>query len=148
MVYILAPILAPFLALAATIGLTLAIEYPVIYCTGITKNGSYIVAVNALTNVILNAGAIIVYAFSLIRFRGLYGAGVYSWIFLLEISIIPISEALLYTKVSEASQKKVMIVTYIANILSFLIGLIIVGLLTGKGIHGISDFFISLRGGI
>ncbi len=146
MIYIFAPILLPFLALAGTIGLTLAIEYPIIYNTGITRNGKYIVAVNALTNVVLNAGTFIIYAISFFSFGRLSDSGIYSWILLLELAVIPSSEALLYMKVSEVSEKKVVLVTYIANILSFLIGLIIVGLITGKGIHGISEFFIELKG--
>ncbi|MBP5661132.1 MAG: hypothetical protein J6X08_07375 [Lachnospiraceae bacterium] len=146
MFYLLAPILAPFLALAGTIGLTLAVEYPIIYRTGITKNGRYIVAVNALTNVVLNAGTVIIYAISFFSFSRITDSGIFIWIMLSEIIAIPISEALLYMKVSESSKKKVVLVTYIANILSFLIGLIIVGLLTGKGIHGISDVFSTLKG--
>lgn len=146
MIYIFAPILAPFLALAGTIGLTLAIEYPIIYCTGITRNGRYIVAVNALTNVVLNAGTILIYAISFFSFVRSNGPGIFMWILLMEFAAVPICEALLYMKVSEASKKKVVLVTYIANILSFLIGLVIVGLFTGKGIHGISDFFISVKG--
>ncbi|MCR5721969.1 MAG: hypothetical protein K6G72_06475 [Lachnospiraceae bacterium] len=146
MIYILAPVLMPILMLAGTIGLTLAIEYPIIYCTGITRNGRYIVAVNALTNVVLNAGMIVIYVISSFTFVRSNGPGMFIWILLMEFAVIPISEALLYMKVSEASKKKVVLVTFIANILSFLIGLVIVGLFTGKGIHGISDFFISLKG--
>lgn len=143
MIYILAPILMPILMLAGTIGLTLVIEYPIIYGMGITKNGRYIVAVNALTNVVLNSGTLLIYAISFVRSNE---PGIFIWILLMEFAVIPISEALLYIKVSEASKKKVVLVTYIANILSFLIGLVIVGLFTGKGIHGISDFFIELKG--
>lgn len=146
MIYILAPILMPILMLAGTIGLTLVIEYPIIYCTGITRNGRYIVAVNALTNVVLNAGMIVIYVISSFTFVRSNGLGMFTWILLMEFAAIPISEALLYMKVSEASKKKVVLVTYIANIMSFLIGLVIVGLFTGKGFHGISDFFISMKG--
>ena len=95
---------------------------------------------------VLNAGTLILYAFSFFGIGRSTGAGVYIWILLAELTAIPISEALLYMKVSKASKKKVVLVTYIANILSFLIGLMVVGLFTGKGIHGISDFFISMKG--
>lgn len=143
MIYILAPVLMPIFMLAGTIGLTLAIEYPIIYCTGITRNGRYIVAVNALTNVVFNTGTLLFYVISFVRSNE---PGIFIWILLMELAVIPISEALLYMKVSKASKKKVVLVTYIANIMSFLIGLVIVGLFTGKGIHGISDFFISMKG--
>ncbi|MBO4678323.1 MAG: hypothetical protein J5626_01490 [Lachnospiraceae bacterium] len=137
----------PILLIAGTILLTLAVEYPIVYKAGITRNKRYIVAVNALTNMCLNMGVVIVFILSVkvSESAALYRVNV--WTLFAEAILIPVAETALYLKVSRASAVKVLLITYAANFLSFLVGLFVVGLFTGKDVHGISRFFISIFGG-
>jgi len=138
--------LLPVLAIAGTILLTLAVEYPIVYFTRITRSKSYIVAVNALTNVILNATIVIICLISINEAQSKITYRVNIWTFFAEILLIPVTEAILYFKVSKESSAKVLLITYLANFISFLVGLIVVGLFMGEGFHGIRDFFMSVFG--
>ncbi|MBR6307042.1 MAG: hypothetical protein IKR39_00365 [Lachnospiraceae bacterium] len=145
--YLLYIFVVPFVLLAGTILLTLAVEYPIIYNTGITRNKKYIVAVNALTNVCLNVGVVTVFTVNMLGNGRDITNGINIWTLFAELVLIPVTEAILYFKISKESSTKVLLVTYAANFASFLIGLFIVGLFTTKSIHGISSFFVSLFGG-
>lgn len=129
-------ILIPIVLLAGTIGLTLAIEFPIIFFTGITRNKNYIVAVNALTNVCLNTVLILSFLFNMREYEQTLSIVTLA----LELTAIPIAESLLYLKISEAPKVKVWLITYLANFASFLVGLFVVGLIGGS-VHGISEFF-------
>ncbi|MBR5993545.1 MAG: hypothetical protein IK018_07045 [Lachnospiraceae bacterium] len=137
----------PIALLAGTILLTLMVEFPIVYCTGITRNKKYIVAVNALTNVCLNAGIIIVFLFDMSGTQWKLERDICIWTLFAELTLIPVAEAVLYFMISKKSSIKVLLVTYVANFASFIFGLFVTGLLTDRGIHGISRFFIKLFGG-
>lgn len=146
--YILLYILGfPIALLAGTILLTLMVEFPIIYCTGITRNKKYIVAVNALTNVCLNVGIIIVLLFDMSAKQLKLERDICIWTLFAELTLIPVAEAVLYFMISKASSIKVLLVTYAANFASFIFGLFVTGLLTNRGIYGISWFFSKLFGG-
>lgn len=130
-------ILLPILMLAATIGLTLAVEFPIIYYSGITRNKKYIVAVNALTNVCLNVGLVFSFLISTANTGGWTEYASVVWTLLAEVLLIPVVEARLYMKVSAQPKKKIWIITYVANIASYLIGALIFALVFG-GAEGIS----------
>lgn len=130
-------ILLPILMLAATIGLTLAVEFPIIYYSGITRNKKYIVAVNALTNVCLNVGLVFFFLISTANAGGWTEYASVVWTLLAEVLLIPVVEARLYMKVSAQPKKRIWILTYVANIASYLIGALIFALVFG-GAEGIS----------
>ena len=140
--------LAPILLIAGTILLTLLVEFPIVYCTGITGDKRYIVAVNALTNVCLNAVVILVYVVSMAGSRRTADFRMGVWTLFAEAILIPVAETALYLKVSKASAVKVLLITYLANFTSFFVGLIAVGLCTGHGFHGIGNFFMIVFGGL
>ena len=135
---LLRTILLPLLMLAVTIGLTLAIEFPIIYFSGITKNKKYIVAVNALTNVCLNAGIILLFVFTMFKAGGWRKYTVPVWTILCEVVLIPVTEAMLYTKVSDQTRKKIWILAYAANICSYVIGGLIFSVVF-KGVDGLDE---------
>ncbi|MBO4616676.1 MAG: hypothetical protein J5717_04950 [Lachnospiraceae bacterium] len=130
-------ILLPILMLAATIGLTLAVEFPIIYYSGITRNKKYIVAVNALTNVCLNVGLVFFFLASTANAGGWTEYASVVWTLFAEVLLIPVVEARLYMKVSTQPKKRIWILTYVANIASYLIGALIFALVFG-GAEGIS----------
>ena len=115
-------LLIPVLLIIATIGLTLAVEFPIVYLSGVTRNKIYIVSVNAVTNVALNMGIVILYALSFAAGYGVYRYGIPLWTIVSELCLIPVAEAVLYIKISSESKKKIWFVTYVANLCSYLIG--------------------------
>ena len=121
----------PIALLAGTILLTLIVEFPIIYCAGITRNKKYIVAVNALTNVCLNVGIIIVFFFNMSGAGRRLEKSIDIWTLFAELTLIPIAEAVLYFMISGESNIKVLLITYAANFASFLAGLFVTGLFTG-----------------
>ena len=140
-------IILPVLLIAGTILLTLLVEFPIIYYTHITRSKRYIVAVNALTNVCLNMGVVLFYVLYVLKNSDFVARHKVSiWTFFAEIVLIPFTETLLYLKLSKESAGKVFLITYLANFFSFLVGLIVVGLLEGRGFYGIRDFFATLFG--
>ena len=100
---------------------TIWIETPVIVKSGITANKKYIAAINSITNTVFNSVLLVFLFFSL--FRGTTLPIV--WSVLGELILIPLVEILAYKKVSKAPLKRIIIFTYIANILSCVVGLII-----------------------
>ena len=137
----------PILLIAGTILLTLVVEYPIVYYSGITRSRKYIVAVNALTNVCLNAGTLIVFLLNISKNSARITHAINIWIFFAELLWIPLAESVLYFKISKQSSTRVLLVTYAANFASFLIGLFVVGVFTDKNLHGIRSFFSSVFGG-
>ena len=130
-----------------TILLTVLFEFPIIYGTRITRNKRYIVAVNALTNVCLNAGIVAVFLININGSNMVIEKRIEIFTFFAEAILIPVAETFFYLKVSKESAIKVLLVTYLANFVSFLAGLFVVGLFTERGVYGIHYFFAILFGG-
>ncbi len=97
--------------------LTCIIELPIIRAFKITRSNIYIIAVNVMTNLILNVVSIIL---------GMYfNVARIPWIVVCEVFLIPVCESELYNAISEAGRKKVYFATYIANAASYFIGLVL-----------------------
>ena len=141
-------IFLPVLLIAGTILLTLLVEFPIVYCTGVTKDKRYIVAVNALTNVCLNAVILFIALITMSSSQRVTEFRIGIWTLFAEALLIPVAEIVMYLGVSKKSVAKVVLITYLANFASFFVGLIVVGLCTGKGFHGISNFFMTIFGGL
>lgn len=137
----------PLGLILGTILLTVLFEFPIIYATRVTRNKRYIVAVNALTNVCLNAGIVAVFLININGTNMVIEKRIEIFTFFAEAILIPVAETILYLKVSKKSAIKVLLITYLANFVSFLAGLFVVGLFTGRGVYGISYFFAILFGG-
>lgn len=97
--------------------LTCIIETPIIYSFKITKNIKYIIAVNLLTNYVLNLVGGVLYTKAL--------TGYYVWVAVCEACVIPLSEAWLFSKISDKGKGKIIFASYVANVSSFLMGLLI-----------------------
>lgn len=107
--------------------LTCLIEIPIVYFALKLKNCLFIGAVNVATNLTLQFLAIAVqYAFP---------GGRALFIIIMEIAVIPVAEALLYSFLSERTGK-CFLVSYIANAASFTVGLLI-GLTPIRSLFGI-----------
>lgn len=103
-------------------GLTCLIEVPIIKGFRVTANIKYIILVNLLTNYCLNIGAVFITFF--------LGEKAYLiWNIVFEALIIPISEAMLYKLISDRRCVHIVHVSYLANAISFGIGLIITNFL-------------------
>jgi len=100
--------------------LTCLIEVPIQRGFKITKETKYLIAINLVTNYTYN----LVLAIFTNAYRMNYQVQ-YGWIFVSEALWIPILEAFLLTKISKVSKKKIYLVTYLANITSFLVGLLL-----------------------
>lgn len=96
--------------------LTVLIETPIIFVALKLKNIPMIAAVNVLTNV--------VFSFVYVLFELKMPGYLYIYVILSEAFVIPVSEALLYNMIVKKT-KKCFICSYLANICSFGIGLII-----------------------
>ncbi len=97
--------------------LTCIIELPIIRAFKITRSNIYIIAVNVMTNLILNTVSVV--------FGMYFQKARLPWVIICEALLIPVGESELYNVISDAGRKKVYIATYIANAVSFLIGLAI-----------------------
>ncbi|MBR6704194.1 MAG: hypothetical protein IKI82_02070 [Lachnospiraceae bacterium] len=118
--------LAAAVFFAVPIVLTVAIETPIIIRGGITDNKPYIRSLNIVTNVLLN----LVLAGILFWLRQVSDQGriiklAFVWFVLAELILIPVSEALLYRKISAAGTKKIFLFTYLANAVSCAAGLLL-----------------------
>lgn len=102
--------------------LTCIFEIPVIKVFRVVKTISYIVATNILTNLVLNCGALL---FSL--YAGNTATAI--WNFSMELFIIPVSEALIYRLISDAKFAKIILVSYLANFLSWGLGYLLISFL-------------------
>ena len=119
-------LLVVLLVFGASLALTLLIETPIIVRGGVTENKAYIRGVNTVTNVLLN---LTLFALQCLEAAGSDGnvietvSGV--WFLAAELILIPVSESLLYLKLSSAGKKRVFFVTYLANVTSCLAGVLI-----------------------
>ncbi len=103
-------------------GLTCLMEVPIVRKFKITENIKYIVLVNLLTNYILNIGGVFIDLF--------FGNTAYFvWCCVFEAILIPVSEAFLYKMVSERRFIHIIHISYLANAVSFGIGLLITEML-------------------
>ena len=103
------------------IAATIIIETPIILLFRLKLKVSYIAYVNALTNASMNA--VYMTLLYLGRFRNtVYNDIATSWFTIAELLLIPISEAILFSKVSDVSRKRIVIACYVANIVSALAG--------------------------
>ena len=97
--------------------LTCLIETPIIRAFKITKNTKYIIAVNLLTNYTLNLIGIFINTGS----KSAYIV----WVAICEAIAIPLTEAWLYSKISDSEKKKIVFASYVANASSYLLGVIL-----------------------
>ena len=117
---------------AATAGLTVLIETPVIVRSGVTDNKRYVAAVNIVTNVLLQLRLAGVLALLRTVSGGAAGAEhplFLLWFALAELVLIPVTEALAYRKISRAETKRVFAFTYLANLASGAAGLVLEALI-------------------
>ena len=120
MVMIVIALFGAVVMILATFIPTFLIELPIIYFGKITKNVKFIAILNLLTNVLFNLGLILlyyIYATTNISFRP-----VIIFYAIAELIVIPLSEAGLYRKISDASTKRIIAFSYLANIASCLPG--------------------------
>ena len=107
---------------AISIGLTVLIELPIIRLFHVTKRNLFIIAVNALTNVIFNMGLV----FLIWRLAVYEGAEfivmIIGYVLLAEFYVIPFSECELYCRISEKQRKSILKACYVANVSSFVLG--------------------------
>ena len=113
---------------AATAGLTVLIETPVIVRSGVTDNKRYVAAVNIVTNALLQMSLAGVQ--ELVRAVSGGAAGeehplVLLWFAVAELVLIPVTEALAYRKISDAGTKRIFAFSYLANLLSCAAGLVL-----------------------
>lgn len=107
-----------FKVLIAAPLLTCLTEIPVVKKSGVSSDIRYIAAVNIFTNLFLNCGSVFINSY--------FGHNAYIiWVTVLEIIIIPVTEALLYIPVSERKFRFILLISYVSNALSFGAGMII-----------------------
>ena len=123
---IIRPLLLYILLFGAALLLTLLIETPIIVRGRVTDNRTYIRGVNTVTNVLLNLTLL------MLQFLKDYAADEavaerisLIWFVLAELILIPVSEGVLYLKLSMAGKKGVFLLTYLANLTSCGAGLIL-----------------------
>ena len=99
---------------------TFLIELPIIYFGKITKNVVFIAILNLLTNVLFNIALILLYYICATTNFSFWPVIIF-YAFA-ELLVIPLSEAGLYRKISDASSKRIIAFSYLANIASCLPG--------------------------
>ena len=117
---------------AATAGLTVLIETPVIVRSGVTDNKRYVVGVNVVTNVLLQLSlAWVLQLERAVSGRAAFAADPLFWLWfaLAELVMIPVTEALAYRKISHAGTKRIFAFTYLANLASCAAGLVLEALI-------------------
>ena len=122
---VLLSVLFIILFFAATVGLTILIETPIIVRGRVTDNKAYIRGVNIVTNVLLNAVRL---GLALLAPAvGTYAAETAGtvWFILGEAILVPVAEALAYRKISDAGTKRIFAFTYLANFASCAAGLVL-----------------------
>ena len=120
------PLLTIILYFAATVGLTILIETPIIVRGKVTDNKVYIRGVNVVTNVALN---LILFVLQYLR-TGIAGSREtdmlsLAWFILGEAVLVPVSETLAFRKISDAGTKRIFGITYLANLASCAAGLVL-----------------------
>ena len=123
LLYILGALLVAVLAVIAPIAVTILIEYPLIIWGKVCNKKKFFVSLNALTNVAFNGIYIIFMILS--EIFAFHGARI--WFILAEAIIIPLVEAWLYLEVSNASRLRIYLLTYLANIASCALGIVVFG---------------------
>ena len=125
-------ILPAFLLAAAfytvTVGLTILIETPVIVRGGVTENKRCIAGVNIVTNALLQLSLAVVLELVSPVQGGAAGTAhpfFLLWFAFAELVLIPVSEALVYRKISGAGTKRIFAFTYLANLASCAAGLVL-----------------------
>ena len=110
--------------LAFAVVLTVAVELPIIRIGKVTKHNGIIIAINVVTNLTFNVIYLLLYHVSfLYRDSFISREGVtLGWYVFAELLLIPLSEAFVYGKISKASGKRILVVTYLANFASCLAG--------------------------
>lgn len=117
---------------AATAGLTVLIETPVIVRSGVTDNKRYVAGINVVTNVLLQLSLAGVLQLERAVSGGAAGAEhplFWLWFALAELVLIPVTEALAYRKISRAGTKRIFAFTYLANLASCAAGLVLEALI-------------------
>ena len=107
-----------FMILFIAPALTCLIEVPIIKKLKVTADTEYIIQINILTNLFLNCGAVLIN-----NTLGYTGYLIYNIIF--EALIIPVSEALLYSLISDLKLTRILYISYLANMISCTAGIII-----------------------
>ena len=104
--------------------LTIAVELPIIRLGKVTKHNGIIITINIVTNLTFNVIYLLLYHMNfLYRNSFLSRDGVtLGWYVLAELLLIPLSEAFVYGKISKTSRKRILVVTYLANLASCLAG--------------------------
>ena len=117
---------------AATAGLTVLIETPVIVRSGVTDNKRYVAGINVVTNVLLQLSlAGVLQLGRAVPGRAAFAADPLFWLWfaLAELVLIPVTEALAYRKISRAGTKRIFAFTYLANLASCAAGLVLEALI-------------------
>ena len=116
-------------ALFIAVKITIWIETPIIVRSGITENKKFIAAINSITNTAFNLGLLF------IAIKGFWynwhAAFFIGWHILWEFILIPVTEIFAYKAISSASDKQIVIFTYVANLASFFIGIVVGFILYG-----------------
>ena len=105
--------------IAATIIPTLIFEYPFVYF-GITKKLSFFVVLNVITNMTFN---MILFLITYLALGWKTEFPMYIWYAVGELILIPWGEAFAYKQISDKPFKRIVIFSYLANIVSFISGL-------------------------
>ncbi len=115
---ILIPVLIGIGFLLLSVKLTVWIETPIIVKAGVTGNKEYIRGINMLTNAVFNS-VLVIMGFLAENYI------LIAWYVFAELLLIPVYEAYAYKKISPLSFSQVLKTSYIANILSCFVGLLI-----------------------
>lgn len=97
---------------------TCLLEVPIVRGFKVTSNVKYIILVNLLTNYVLNIGAVLIY-------RWLGNTAYIVWNAGFEALLIPLSEAFLYKQISDRKPGYIILISYLANAVSFGAGLLL-----------------------
>lgn len=120
LVMIVIALFGAVIMILATFIPTFLIELPIIYFGKITKNVIFIAILNLLTNVLFNIALILLcYICATTNFS--FWPVIIFYAFA-ELLVIPLFEAGLYRKISDASSKRIIAFSYLANIASCLPG--------------------------
>lgn len=122
--YVAGALLALVLVIALPIIGTIVIEYPFIIWGKVCDNKKFFVALNALTNVSFN-GIYLIFRFISEVLFSFSAARI--WFLVAESLIIPPVEAVLYMQISSDSHLRIFLLTYLANIASCALGIVIFG---------------------
>ena len=106
---------------------TVLVEMPVILGSKITDNWRFVKSLNICTNVSFNMCTVLILYLCEFAIYTDYKIPVYLWTAIAEIILIPLWEIRSYRKVSGKKILYIVLFTYLANFLSFGLGLIVFG---------------------